>query len=264
LTTTSLPQIWLIGGTSESAEIAQALVQNGISTIVSVTTAPAKSLYPRHPNVLIRVARFDLASLRQFLQTETIVAVIDASHPFAVEISQLAIAASQAQQIPYLRYERPRVEVVAHANINVFSSFAELLTGGYLANQRVLLSIGYRHLAQFQPWQTQATLFARILPSAVALAAALEAGFTSERLIALRPPISIPLERALWQHWQISMVVTKASGEPGGEGVKQQLAIELNLPLMVVQRPQLEFPRQTSDLEQVIAFARLAMPHSGS
>jgi precorrin-6A/cobalt-precorrin-6A reductase len=256
LTTTPLPQIWLIGGTSESAEIAQALVQSGIPTIVSVTTAPAQSLYPRHSNLQIRVTQFDLASLRQFLQTETIVAIIDASHPFAVEISRLAMASSQAQQIPYLRYERPRVEALADANIQILSSFAELLTGGYLAGQRVLLSVGYRHLAQFQPWQSQATLFARILPSPVALAAALEAGFTSERLIALRPPISLPLERALWQHWQISMVVTKASGAPGGEGVKQQLAIELNLPLMVIERPQLKFPRQTSDLEQVTAFAQ--------
>jgi precorrin-6A/cobalt-precorrin-6A reductase len=256
LTTTPLPQIWLIGGTSESAEIAQALIQIGIPTIVSVTTVPAKSLYPRHPNLQIRVTQFDLVSLCQFLDTETIVAIIDASHPFAIEISQLAMASSQAQQIPYLRYERPKVEALAHANIKVLSSFAELLTGGYLADQRVLLSVGYRHLTQFQSWQSQATLFARILPSPVALAAALEAGFTSERLIALRPPISLALEQALWQHWQISMVVTKASGEPGGEGVKQQLALELNLPLMVIERPQLEFPRQTSALEEVIAFVQ--------
>jgi precorrin-6A/cobalt-precorrin-6A reductase len=81
-----------------------------------------------------------------------------------------------------------------------------------LQGQRVLLTIGYTPLHRFQSWHDRATLFARILPSAIALEAAFKAGFTPHNIICLRPPISADLEKALWRQWQISLVVTKASG----------------------------------------------------
>jgi precorrin-6A/cobalt-precorrin-6A reductase len=119
-----------------------------------------------------------------------------------------------------------------------------------------MLTIGYRSLLYFQHWQERATLFARIMPSTQALEAAIVAGFTPSRLIALRPPISLELERSLWRQWQISLVVTKASGEAGGETVKQQVAAELKIPLVVIARPAIIYPQQTSDEAEAIAFCR--------
>jgi precorrin-6A/cobalt-precorrin-6A reductase len=116
--------------------------------------------------------------------------------------------------------------------------------------------MGYKSLHWFQPWHDRATLFARILPSAIALGAALQAGFTSERLIALRPPISAELERALWQQWQISMVVTKASGVAGGEDIKRQVAAELGVQLVIIDRPPVPYPQQTSDLQTALTFCQ--------
>jgi precorrin-6A/cobalt-precorrin-6A reductase len=86
-----------------------------------------------------------------------------------------------------------------------------------------------------------------------ALNAALAAGFTGDRLIALRPPISAELELALWKQWQISTVVTKASGTPGGEQTKRQLAHDLGIQLMMIARPVIHYPHQTSDVERAIA-----------
>lgn len=276
--------IWLIGGTQESAVIARDLVQQQISCTVSVTTAAARSLYPQDPNLQIWVGRLDAHSLPQFLSQQQVVAILDASHPFAVEISEQAIAVAAEFHIPYLRYERPELDQVRGeqvreseqegeaggdnspsiiANLNAKSlspstlcleSFTALLAGDYLLGQRVLLAIGYRPLALFQPWQDRATLFARILPSMTALQAALAAGFTSDRLVALRPPVSAAVERALWQQWRISMVVTKASGTLGGEDTKRQVAAEMGVQLVAIARPQVVYPQQTNDLQTVIEF----------
>ncbi|NJO43414.1 MAG: precorrin-6A reductase, partial [Cyanobacteria bacterium RU_5_0] len=135
-------------------------------------------------------------------------------------------------------------------------SFDALLNRDILKGQRVLLTIGYRPLESFRSWQEQSTLFARILPSVTALQAALTAGFTNDRLIALRPPISVELERALWQQWQISLVVTKASGTPGGEDIKRQVAVELGVKLIVIDRPSVAYPQQTSDIQIAIEFCK--------
>ncbi|MGB3615705.1 MAG: precorrin-6A reductase, partial [Elainellaceae cyanobacterium] len=191
------------------------------------------------------------AQISRFIQREKIKAILDASHPYATEISALAIAAAKAHNLPYLRYERPPVKAASTVEVD---SIDTILSDDYLSGKRVLLTVGYRLLARFKPWQERATLFARILPSQVALDAALAAGFTPDRLIALRPPLSINLEKALWQHWQISLVVAKASGVAGGELIKQQVAQSLDVTLITIRRPSVAYPHQTSRLDEAIAF----------
>lgn len=246
--------IWLIGGTKESSALAVAIAQRQIPCIVTVTTKSAKSLYPNVNSLQVWVGRLSREKLGEFCQQQQIVAILDASHPYAVEISQMAIAISQEYHLPYLRYERPTVEVGEDGGVIYLDSFETLLAGDYLTNHRVLLTVGYGPLQMFQQWQNRATLFARLLPSTTALEAAFQAGFTPDRLICLRPPVSADLETALWRNWGISLVVTKASGSAGGEDVKRMVAAQLNIPLVVITRPSIEYPQQTSDVSAVITF----------
>lgn len=246
------PRLWLIGGTTESAAIASAISCN-ISCIVSVTTVSAQSLYPVTPNLQVWVGTLKPQDLEDFVFQQNITAVLDASHPYATEISLNAIAVTQKLQIPYLRYERSAIDDSSVINVD---SFATLLSGNYLTSHRVLLTIGYRALPLFQPWQEKATLFARILPSAKSLETALNSGFINSRLICLRPPISADLERSLWQQWGISLVVSKASGTAGGEDIKRLVAQQLNIPLILVARPEIAYPQQTSDVSIALEFIK--------
>lgn len=249
--------IWLIGGTQESVQLADAIAHlSQMLCIVSVTTETAKALYPPTPNLQVWVERLTTDRVQDFLQQQQIVAILDASHPYAVEISKSAIAAARKQQIPYLRYERPSIsqQFEDSGTVIELDNFDMLLAGEYLADARVLLTVGYRPLELFSSWQQRSTLFARILPSAIALEAAYIAGFTPERLICLRPPVSAELETALWQHWEISVVVTKASGIPGGEDIKRIVAAKLGATLIVINRPALAYPQQTSDLSVALEF----------
>lgn len=265
-----MARVWLIGGTQESATLARSLVAANLACVVTIATESARSLYPVAPLLKIWVGRLAAESMPNFLQVHHVVAILDASHPFAVQISQLAIATAKQACLPYFRFERLSEQPNAVADLPlIFSDFPALLGSEVLTNQRVLLTIGYQPLPLFQPWQARATLFARILPSVTALTTAIAAGFTPDRLIALRPPISLELERSLWQQWQISIVVTKASGKAGGEAVKQQVAAELKTLLVVIARPEIIYPQQTSDEAEAISFCRAALicasvdrPHS--
>lgn len=243
--------IWLIGGTSESAELAKLLAANRLPCLITVTTESARGLYPQLPWFEIKVGKLDGKEIDYLFKERNIKRIIDASHPYATEISQLAIATASQHKLPYLRYERPTVGEEGEEKLD---GFATLVQGNYLLEQRVLLSIGYKALPLFKPWQNKATLFARILPSVASLQVALEAGFTNHRLIAIRPPLTRELEKALWQQWEISLVVTKASGKAGGEAMKRSLAKELKIPLITIARPQIDYPQQTSNLEEVLNF----------
>jgi precorrin-6A/cobalt-precorrin-6A reductase len=252
--------LWLIGGTSESREIARAIAPLNMPVTITVTTPEAIKLYEEilidHALVKVWVGILNDQNLSEFYDQQKFAKIIDASHPYATEISQLAINFSHNNQIPYLRYERSPVNITepVEENIIYLENFTDLINGEYLTNQRVFLTTGYKTLHLFQSWQERATLFTRILPNINTLQATLNLGFTPDRIVAIRPPISAELEIALWQHWQISLVVTKASGQAGGEKQKRAIARQLNIPLIIIQRPLIEYPDQTDDLQQAIAF----------
>ncbi|MEL6602958.1 MAG: cobalt-precorrin-6A reductase [Cyanobacteria bacterium J06614_10] len=282
----SAGRIWLIGGTSESAEIARALSQAHLDYVVTVTTHAAKALYPAAATVC--VGQLSQQAMEAFVQQWQIRGIVDASHPFACEISRQAIALAKpsalssatssapssvlsgSSTIAYRRYERPTIvpELPFSQNTSTDStstdndtviyvkSIEKLLNSDILHHQRVFLSLGYRHLARFAPLRQTAQLFARVLPSVDAISGAIAAGFSSSEIVAIRPPVSPDLEAALWQQWHITQVVAKASGAAGGEATKRQVAKQLGIRLVLIERPQLMYPAQIHTVSDAVAFCR--------
>jgi precorrin-6A/cobalt-precorrin-6A reductase len=64
------------------------------------------------------------------------------------------------------------------------------------------------------------------------------------------------LEKALWRQWNISLVITKASGVAGGENIKRTVADQLSIPLIIISRPAVDYPQQTSDLSEALEFCQ--------
>ncbi|MEM8502745.1 MAG: precorrin-6A reductase [Cyanobacteria bacterium P01_D01_bin.1] len=247
--------LWLIGGTSESRAIAQRLSQQGCSWIATVVTPSATRLYQRLTGQ-VRVGALDTGSIQALIERYGVRAIVDASHPFATEISQQAMATG----LPYLRFERQAYSLSTPAES--LPDLEALLQPQYLENRRVFLTLGIKALPRFQPWHQRACLWARILPTAEAQA--LRAGFRKGRLVCDRPGRDIAAEKALWQRLGVDTVVTKASGAPGGMPVKLAAAQALGVRLLVIARPALAYPRQTHDLDEVMAFCLRKLEGTGS
>ena len=198
--------------------------------------------------------RLTPASLDRFLSTQAICGIIDASHPFATQISQLAIQASQTHSIPYLRYERPSLPLAPTTLL--LPNFASLLQPTYLEHQRVLLTTGVKTLSRFADWHQRSHLWARILPNETSKQQALAAGFPADRLIQQRLPLVRERERQLWRSLDISTVVTKEAGAAGGFALKQELALELGVRLIAIARPPMHYPQVIEAAEQAQAFCQ--------
>src|SRR5687768_250763 len=97
-------RILILGGTGEAREIARRLDLKGhdvISSLAGATGAPVV------PEGRVRSGGFGGRSgLEDFLRKETIALVIDATHPFAVEISRNGAAAAETCGIGFVRLER--------------------------------------------------------------------------------------------------------------------------------------------------------------
>lgn len=255
--------IWLIGGTSESKQIAQCLTSWGYSWLVTVATPLAAQLYTSLPGK-VAAGRLTPTTIDRFLSTHSIRAIIDASHPFATQISQLAIQASQTHSLPYLRYERPSLPL--HPSTLLLPSIEEVLQPSYLDRQRVLLTTGVKTLHFFANWHHRSHLWARILPNEFSHQQALAAGFPFDRLIQQRLPAAQERlqkqeerkerERQLWRSLNISTIVTKEAGAAGGFALKQELALELNVRLIAIARPRMNYPLAIDDVAQAQAFCQ--------
>ena len=260
-------KVWLIGGTSESAALASALSAQDIAYVVTVTTSSATRLYPGRSH--IQIGAMSPETMATFVTEQNIRCILDASHPFASQISQQAIALP----IAYLRYERPTIKTPTikpsisncaatdkppndsnRLQVTNVASLDELLASDLLQHQRVLFTLGYRNLARFASLRQTSQLFARVLPSVEAITGAIAAGFASSEIIALRPPVSLAVEMALWQQWKISIVVAKASGQPGGEAIKRQAAKALGIELVLIQRPSISYPKKTNSITEAVNF----------
>lgn len=255
-------RIWLVGGTTESVDLANILVPYHLPCLVTVISPSAQHHYPQSSELHVHTGALNSSTIDAFIHDHHIRAILDASHPYATDISNLAILAATRFQLPYLRFERPTSVAsmsTNHSLIVEVDSVSQLLQDKFLQQQRVLLTIGRTPLHQFKDWHRDSTLFARVLPQAQALQTALAAGFRRDRIIALQPPISFDLEKALWQQWQISVVVTKASGQPGGEPIKRQVAQALGVTLVIIKRPTLAYPQLTSDLQSALQFCQTAL-----
>ena len=287
--------VWLIGGTSESVLLAEALAEAGVPFVVTVTTEAARALYTQTMRVV--VGALSALEMKAFVEKWRVRCILDASHPFANVVSQQSIALAksrfdesrltnselakgepdksgpeksmtssspahlQTHQLYYLRYERQSISGIERAKVEnsenrvtYVDSLEDLIETDILRRQRVLFTVGYRHLAQFAPLRQSSVLFVRVLPSVEAIKGAIAAGFSSKEIIALRPPVSAAVEMALWQQWQITCVVAKASGAAGGEEAKRAIAARLGVWLVLIKRPQLIYPNQTNSISSAVEF----------
>ena len=97
--------VLVLGGTSEARELAVLLQDAGVRFVSSLAGRVAR---PRLPVGAVQIGGFGgVPGLRSYLMEMRISAVVDATHPFAAQISANAVTAADAAGIPLLRLLRP-------------------------------------------------------------------------------------------------------------------------------------------------------------
>ena len=249
------PRLWLIAGTGDGLELAQALRRRGWRLVVSVVSQEAALAYPSHPQLTLRVGPVGgTAGIRSVLdqanrEGDPFAAVVDASHPFARQITAALAEVWQTPGLPQLlRLRRPDPSDVAVGRLRVLPDL-EALASLPLKGCRLLLAIGARQLGRAVALTPGAEHHARVLPSAAALQQGQAGGLAPERLACLRPgdPQELAVLRALLRRWRIQTILCRQSGGIT-ERLWRQLAAELNLELLLLGRP--PEPRELQQLEQ--------------
>jgi precorrin-6A/cobalt-precorrin-6A reductase len=229
--------ILLLGGTSETAPLADALLEAGYQVLVSTATDAPLTL-PEHPRLRSRHGRLDAEAMAELMRREGMRVLIDAAHPYASQARQQARQAAALLDLPCLRWERPGTDFSGFP-IRWAEDHEEAAALAFADGRPVLLTTGSRHLAPYvmQSRLTDIPLRARVLPHAESRLAVEQTGLAAEEVIFGQGPFSVEENRDHIRKHAIGVLVTKDSGEAGGVPAKLLAARLEGCEVIVVRRP---------------------------
>jgi precorrin-6A/cobalt-precorrin-6A reductase len=235
----------ILGGTGEANRLAEQIAREGIDAIYSYA---GRTQVPLGHSLPTRIGGFGGAEgLADFIRLERITHVIDATHPFAADMSRNAVTACAATQIPLIALERaPWCKIPGDKWIEV-PDIAAAVAALPEARSRVFLAIGRQHLLPFGAKTQHAYTLRFVDPPEKA------PPLPDAQIIISRGPFTLAGELELMRSRGIEWLVARNSGGTGARA-KIDAARELDLPVVMIARPELPERPSVASVQEVLAW----------
>lgn len=246
---------WIIGGTKDSRNFIEKILKTenfSKDFIVTVVTEYGKKLLEDY-NINVLVKAMDKNQMEKFILSNSIDRVFDFSHPYAANVSENIIEISKKLNIEYYRFQREDIEKTnIQNNFLYFSNIQEIID--YIKNisENILVTLGSNQIESFSILLNLKNIYFRILPTKVSVEKLENSNIMAKNIIALQGPFSKEFNKAIFKNYNIKYLITKESGNIGGELEKLESAIEENIKVLILKRPLLNYPWITSDINQII------------
>ena len=233
-----MKRILLLGGVTEALAIARTLGPQHVYSLAGVGRVPTDLTCE------VRVGGYGGAEgLARYIRDEGIDLLLDATHPYAAQISQNAALAAAASNIPCWALRRPAWVAQPDDDWREVADWSELVEA--LATfQRPLFTLGrepLEHLHEIPPEQFWTLRALDVYPGNVRC-----------EVIGARGPFLIDDERKLFAQRRIDVLISKNSGSSATEP-KLEVARERGVPVLILKRPVLaQVDREFSTVEDLL------------
>jgi precorrin-6A/cobalt-precorrin-6A reductase len=222
-------RVLILGGTADANRLVAEVARD--KRLDPVLSYAGRTEHPTPPPIAWRVGGFGgIAGLVDYLREQNIARVIDATHPFAAQISANAIAACAAADVPLLALERAPWRQVPGDRWTEIDDIAAAPEALGTVARRVFLGIGRQHLGVFAAHPQHHYLVRLVDPPRAPLP------ISDAELVVARGPFALAGDRTMLVKHRIETVVARNAG---GEATyaKIEAARELGLPVVMVRRP---------------------------
>ncbi|MEM1342721.1 MAG: cobalt-precorrin-6A reductase [Pseudomonadota bacterium] len=246
----------ILGGTTEASRLGQAVAEAGLRGQVSLAGRVAR---PKRQPLPMRVGGFGgVAGLIGFLRTEKISHIIDATHPFASQMSHNAARAAQETGLPLVAFTRPPWQPGPGDDwvcVPDIDAAARSLDG---PAERIMLAVGRMHLSTFAISPQHDYLLRLVDPPDGPLP------LPRCQVVLDRGPFTLAGDLALMRAHGIQRVISKNAGGTAAIA-KLEAARELGLPVTMIERPRQPQRTEITRLEDVMAWiTQTGITHSGT
>jgi precorrin-6A/cobalt-precorrin-6A reductase len=229
-----MKRILLLGGTGDALRIARQLGPEHVYSLAGLGKVPEDLA------CTVRVGGFGGSEgMARYIVDESIDLVIDATHPYAAQISANAAQASRAARVPYWALHRPAWQPQAGDDWRMVGGWDELIDA-LAPFRKPLFTLGREPLAHLDEIPPHQFWTVRCLEAHEDTARA--------RILEARGPFTLEGERALFALQAFDVVVSKNSGGQATEA-KLEVARERGLPVVMLRRP--ELPAAEREFESV-------------
>jgi precorrin-6A/cobalt-precorrin-6A reductase len=238
-----MKRLLILGGTGDAVALAKQAAQ--IPHIEVITSLAGRTQTASAPGNT-RIGGFGgAAGLAGYLRDRQIHFLIDATHPFAAQITWNATTAAKEVGIPHLMLIRPAWEkTLGDRWIEVQSN---AIAATVLPAQRIFLTIGRQELSAFAHRSDRWFLMRMIDPPAP------DATVPNGKILLERGPFELADERALLQNYDIGAIVSKNSGG-NATYAKIIAAREMEIPVVMVQRPVMPSGEVVTQVEEALSW----------
>lgn len=230
-----MKRVLIFGGTTEGRLLCEALAHRPIEVTVCVATAYGQELLAGLADAVnVRTGRMDQLEIEALMQ-DGYDCVIDATHPYAVVVSETIRVAAQNVGMRCIRLQRPQSETQAALHVPSVEAAAALLRR---QNGNVLVTTGVKELEAYTVIDDYAArIYPRVLPTEASIARCVALGFAKSHIVAMQGPFSQALNEALLRQLDCRWLVTKDGGDYGGFMAKIDAAERCAVTAVVVGRP---------------------------
>ena len=267
-----MKKVLIYAGTTEGRELAQELARERIYCDISVATEYGRQIMDEKisPYICILQGRMTAEQMRLKCENERYLAVVDATHPFATEVSVNILESLKGLDIPYFRLGREKIpgeegerqagerqtgeqqaEEQNYMARKYFQNTAACVEALKKTEGKIFLTTGSKELSAFCREETiRKRLVVRVLPGMESLQECVRNGLEGRQIIAMQGPFSKEMNLAMIRQYQASVLVTKESGKTGGEDTKLAAAGEAQIPSYIILRPDEKTP--VMDMDEVL------------
>ena len=229
-------KLCVFAGTTEGRRLVELLVDAPVEVTACVATEYGEALLTPRERLTVSHRRLTEEEMEALLAQERFDLVVDATHPYAAEVTENIARACRGVGVEYLRLLR---EADALPEGAVYFPDTEAAVNWLAETEgNILLTTGSKELAKYAALPGFARrVYARVLPMEASLSACRAAGLGPDRIIAMQGPFSREMNAALLEAVSAKYLVTKDTGGTGGFGEKAAAARDAGAVLVVVGRP---------------------------
>ncbi len=224
--------IMLFAGTTEGRELCEKYAEKNIIIDVYTATDYGGELLPESRNINIHSGKLDTEEIAAEIKRLEPFLVVDATHPYATEISKNLKKASGDKYVRLLREELPKVKAIYVENIDRAVATVNRSRGN------VLITTGSKDLEKYtaiKDYKNRCII--RMLPEKENIKKAVELGFSENNIIAEQGPFSTKDNIKHINKYGIKYLISKESGTAGGLNEKYYACQSCNAAMIVIKRP---------------------------
>ncbi len=239
-----MSRIMIFAGTTEGRMLCEKCIDKDIIADVYVTTEKGAELIPISPNISVHTGRLDAEEIKAEYRKIAPDMVVDATHPYAEEISKnIRLAVDKDKYVRLLREESEKVDALYAQNMDKAIEIVNRSRGN------VLMTTGSKDLERYvNITDYKKRLYVRMLPENANLRKALALGIRLDHIIDEEGPFTAEENISVIEKYNIKYLVTKESGAAGGFMEKYNACKSTNTVMVVVERPE----EKGYSIEQVI------------